>query len=299
MTDRSTSRAVPLAAVGLVAAVVGALLLARTPDRSGPAAVVVDMDWNLADDSLLGFVEIPAGPFVMGSDPERDPLAYENERWSRTAAQGEMELPTFYIGRFEVTVAQFEAFLASSTHRPLGAPGLDRPPDHPVTGVSWPDALAYAEWLQGQLATSEETPAPVRQRLENGWKVTLPTEVQWEKAARGSDGRVFPWGDAPRPDRANLRGQGTLPVGSFPCPECPYPVSDMSGNVWEWTRSPLQPYPYSESDDAATITADALWVMRGGAFNDSEQNARTATRGGADPGARRPFLGFRVVLTPE
>jgi formylglycine-generating enzyme required for sulfatase activity len=71
----------------------------------------------------------------------------------------------------------------------------------------------------------------------------------------------------------------------------------MSGNVWEWTRSPYQPYPYDESDDREGLDAEALWVMRGGAFNDGPQNVRAAVRGGADPGARRPFIGFRVVLT--
>jgi formylglycine-generating enzyme required for sulfatase activity len=71
----------------------------------------------------------------------------------------------------------------------------------------------------------------------------------------------------------------------------------MSGNVWEYTRSPYQLYPYDESDDAENLEADALWVMRGGAFGDSEQNVRAAVRGGADPGVRREFIGFRLALT--
>jgi formylglycine-generating enzyme required for sulfatase activity len=71
----------------------------------------------------------------------------------------------------------------------------------------------------------------------------------------------------------------------------------MSGNVWEWTRSPYQPYPFDPGDDGGTVQSDALWVMRGGAFNDTEQMARATTRGGADPGVRRPFIGFRIVLT--
>jgi formylglycine-generating enzyme required for sulfatase activity len=71
----------------------------------------------------------------------------------------------------------------------------------------------------------------------------------------------------------------------------------MSGNVWEWTRSPYQSYPYDSSDDSSTAATEALWVMRGGSFNDTEQSIRAATRGAADPGARRPFIGFRIVLT--
>jgi formylglycine-generating enzyme required for sulfatase activity len=72
---------------------------------------------------------------------------------------------------------------------------------------------------------------------------------------------------------------------------------DMSGNVWELTRSPYQPYPYDPTDDRKNLDADALWVMRGGSFGDPERNVRAAIRGGADPGARRPFIGFRVVIS--
>ena len=71
----------------------------------------------------------------------------------------------------------------------------------------------------------------------------------------------------------------------------------MAGNVWEWTLSPYQPYPYDESNDRVVTADDALWVMRGGSFMDDAQNIRAANRGGADPGARRPFIGFRVVLS--
>jgi formylglycine-generating enzyme required for sulfatase activity len=72
----------------------------------------------------------------------------------------------------------------------------------------------------------------------------------------------------------------------------------MSGNVWEWTRSPYRPYPYTEAGRAEDPAADALWVMRGGSFADPPRNIRTAVRGGADPGVRRPFIGFRIALTP-
>ena len=71
----------------------------------------------------------------------------------------------------------------------------------------------------------------------------------------------------------------------------------MSGNVWEWTGSPYQPYPYDETDDRESLETDALWVMRGGGFGDTEQNVRSAVRGGADPGVRRDFIGFRVVIS--
>ncbi len=263
----------------------------------GAAAFRADA-WLLSDDSLLGFVEVPAGPFDMGSDPAADPLAFDVERWSEAEPVGTVHLPAFLIGRFEVTTGQYRVFVAA-TGRAADPQALARPPHHPVTAVTWPDALAYARWLDAELRGWPETPAPLALQLAQGWRVTLPTEAQWEKAARTEDGRRYPWGDEPRPDRANFGGAATVPVGSIPCPECAYGLADMSGNVWEWTRSPYQPYPYDESDDVLTVAEDALWVMRGGSFADGEQNVRGAVRGGADPGARRPFIGFRLVISPD
>ena len=252
--------------------------------------------WYLPNDALLGFVEIPAGSFLMGSDPAVDPGAYENERWSPGELQGRVELARYYIGRLPVTVAQFRAFVGATGHL-ASLQAVSGPLDHPVADISWPDALAYARWLEAELRTSPNTPTALLRLLEGGARVTLPSEAEWEKAARGDDGRVFPWGDEPRRDRANFQGSGTSPVGSFSCPECPYPVRDMSGNVWERTRSPFQPYPWDPADTPHDLDADALWVMRGGSFSDASRNIRTSVRGGVDPGARRPFLGFRVVIT--
>jgi formylglycine-generating enzyme required for sulfatase activity len=242
------------------------------------------------------FVEIHSGPFIMGADPTRDSSAFDNERWSATGGHGTVDLPTFYISRHEVTVGQFEAFARGATWTidPRARAGT---PSHPVSFVSWPDALAYCRWLEATLKASNET-SPVGDRLRAGWRVSLPSEAQWEKAARGTDGRRYPWGSEPSRSRANYEGSGPTPVGQYPCPECPYGLADMSGNVWEWTRSPYQPYPYDETDDRANLDADALWVMRGGSFGDTARLVRTSARGAADPGARRPFIGFRVVVTP-
>jgi formylglycine-generating enzyme required for sulfatase activity len=252
--------------------------------------------WMLPADDLLGFIEIPAGAFVMGSDKATDPLAFDNERWSSSEARGTVDLATFFINRYEVTVAQFQAF-AAGTGKKVDPQALAGPPDHPVAFVSWPDALAYCRWLEGRLKASTATPLLLKERLDEGWRLTLPSEAEWEKAARGADARRYPWGNSVRRERANFGGKGTVAVGSIACPDCAYGLSDMSGNVWEWTRSPYQPYPYDPADDDSTVGSDALWVMRGGGFNDGEQMARTTTRGGADPGVRRPFIGFRVALT--
>jgi len=252
--------------------------------------------WFLPDEELIGFVEVPAGPFLMGSDPATDALAFENERWSEAKTQAVVDLPAFFIGRYEVTVAQFQAFVEATGFR-VDDQTLSGPPDHPVVAVSWPDALAYCRWLEATLRDWPQTPSQLSQLLRDGWRVSLPIEAEWEKAARGTDGRIYPWGNEPTRDRANYGGTTTTPVGSFDCPECPFGLFDMSGNVWEWTRSPYQPYPYDPDDDREGLDEDALWVMRGGHFGDTAQNIRAAIRGGADPGARRPFIGFRVVLS--
>jgi formylglycine-generating enzyme required for sulfatase activity len=254
--------------------------------------------WMLPADDLLGFVSVPAGPFKMGSDKSVDAMALDNERWSPTEAQGAVELSDFYIARYEVTIAQYQAFVAA-TRRGFQPQAFSAPANHPVTFVSWPDALAYCRWLEHEMKSSATLPATLKQKLDAGWHISLPSEAQWEKAGRGAGGHRYPWGAAPRADRANIGREGSVPVGSISCPECAYGLSDMSGNVWEWTRSPYQPYPYDPSDDSKTLGLDALWVIRGGGFNDSEQMARASARGAADPGARRPFIGFRLVISQD
>ena len=301
---------VPLAALGLVTAVWIALSNAGSLPQSplisddtvdgnpGEVPGFLAEAWQLPDDPLLGFVEIAAGSFLMGSDAVIDPMAFDIERWSSTNAQAVLELPTYYIGRFEVTVAQMRSFV-QATGYPIDGQALGGAPGHPATFISWPDALAYSRWLDEILRTSPDTPEVLSTLLEGGGQVTLPTEAEWEKAARGSDGRIYPWGSEPRPDRATYQARGTTAVGSHQCPECPFGLSDMAGNVWEWTRSPYQPYPYNPIDDFEDLENESLWVMRGGSFTDPAHFVRGANRGGADPGARRAFIGFRIAISPS
>ena len=301
---------VPLAALGLVTAVWIALSNAGSLPQSplisddtvngnpGEVPGFLAEAWQLPDDPLLGFVEIAAGSFLMGSDAVIDPMAFDIERWSSTNAQAVLELPTYYIGRFEVTVAQMRSFV-QATGYPIDGQALGGAPGHPATFISWPDALAYSRWLDEILRTSPDTPEVLSTLLEGGGQVTLPTEAEWEKAARGSDGRIYPWGSEPRPDRATYQARGTTAVGSHQCPECPFGLSDMAGNVWEWTRSPYQPYPYDPIDDIEDLENESLWVMRGGSFTDPAHFVRGANRGGADPGARRAFIGFRIAISPS
>lgn len=253
--------------------------------------------FGLPDDATAGFVAVPGGPFTMGSHPGIDPLAFDLEMWGNGRAQGEPDVPTFLIGRYEITRAQYRAFIAASGHPVVDPSAIRGGPALPVTHVAWTDAIAYTRWLDSALRASPATPDSVRALLEAGWRIDLPSEAQWEKAARGTDGRIYPWGNEFDPAYANVGSRGVVSVGDRECALCIHGLSDMAGNVWEWTRSPYQPYPFTDTDDAETVRADALWVMRGGSFGENEQHARAANRGGADPGARRPFIGFRVVLT--
>jgi formylglycine-generating enzyme required for sulfatase activity len=274
----------------------------RGPRRAGvPVAAVLAIATfvhhapGLANGALPEFVAIPGGPFTMGADPSQDAAAFDNERWSPTTGEGTVDVPTFYISRHEITVAQFSAFARATTWKadPRALAGV---PAHPVTYVSWPDALAYCRWLEANLKASNGTPPEIAERLRAGWRVTLPDEAQWEKAARGTDRRRYPWGAEPLRGKANFDAAGVAPVGQFPCPECAFGLADMSGNVWEWTRSPYQPYPFDPSDDRRTLDSDALWVIRGGHYGDNARLVRTSVRGAADPGARRPFIGFRAAV---
>jgi formylglycine-generating enzyme required for sulfatase activity len=260
------------------------------------ARTVSTIERSVDGASVPELVEIPGGPFMMGADTAHDPQAFENERWSSASGVGTVDVATFLMARHEVTVEQFSTF-ARAANWTVDPRALAGPRTHPVTFVSWPDALAYCRWLQVTLERAPQTSPRVRQLLRDGWRVSLPSEAEWEKAARGTDGRAYPWGAEPRRDRANYETRETTPVGRFACPECPYGLADMSGNVWEWTSSPYQPYPYDPSDDRANLAADALWVMRGGHFGDGARLVRTTTRGAADPGARRAFIGFRVALS--
>jgi formylglycine-generating enzyme required for sulfatase activity len=277
----------PVLAIGAALALASALALTGSLSAFAP----------LDPENVPAFVEVPGGPFTMGAGTDRDALAFENERWSPAAGEGTLDLPAFLIARTETTVGQFGAFVRAA-NRIVDPRALEAPADHPAAFVSWPEAVAYCRWLEATLRSEPGLPTLVAERLGSGWRVRLPTEAQWEKAARGTDGRRYPWGTEARRDRAHYAGAGAAAVGQFPCPECPHGLQDMSGNVWEWTSSPYQPYPYTTADDRANLQADALWVIRGGHFGDPARMVRTTVRGGAEPGARRAFIGFRVALVP-
>ena len=281
----------------------------RKGQQCGPSSAFSADKWCLLDDPMLGFVEISAGSFIMGTDPATRggvPAAnVADEVWpSAPTGQGTVDLPRFYIGRFEVTVAQFWEHLQSAEAEHTGR-GLLAERDHPMVDVSLHEALAYAKWLDQVLRRNG--PAPLKAILDNGLCVGLPSEAEWEKAARGVDGRIWPWGNTPKHPDGRLRaayrvedGRRTshpVRVGSFDCPECPYGLADMAGNVWEWTRSLWWPYPYVPTDGRESLTSGGPRVVRGGAFDSNPSLLRAASRltWGADrPGHR---LGLRVVVS--
>jgi len=241
------------------------------------------------------WIEIPSGTFLMGSG-ENDKDASDNER-----PQHIVDLPyTYYLARYPVTNGEFVRFVRESGYKSQAA-NIDRL-DHPVVNVSWRDVLAYCEWLQQNLQglrVLKESGG----RLGGGLKVRLPTESEWEKAARGNDGRIYPWGDEFDPNKCNSFGSGiggTTPVGKYSLQgDSPYGVTDMSGNVWEWCQSKYKPYPYQADDGREAIDeGEGDRVVRGGSFFNYQRYMCGACRGYYHPDLRIDYLGFRVVVSP-
>jgi formylglycine-generating enzyme required for sulfatase activity len=281
----------------------------------------------------MEFCLVPAGPFWMGEGKEQhlnEALAYD-----------------YWIARHPVTNVQFRVFVEAGGYRERrywtdagwgwqgrkdveGPPDLGEPwnlPNHPVVGVTWYEALAFSRWLterlqvpgyklqvwrNDQLETFNPSGRASGRSLEPGtFEARLPTEAEWEKAARGTDGRVYPWGDKPDPNRANYDETGigtTSAVGCFPGGASSYGVEDLSGNVWEWTRSlwgkgwekPEFRYPYDPGDGRENLAAapDVRRVLRGGAFYLNEWGVRCAVRLRNVPGGWLGYIGFRVVVSP-
>ena len=165
--------------------------------------------------------------------------------------------------------------------------------DHPVVNVSWRAAMAFCAWLNQTCAA----------QLPQGYVFRLPTEVEWEKAARGEFGAEWPWGNDFDPAKCNTyegKKGGTTPVGAHsPQGDSPYGCANMVGNVWEWTHSLYQPYPYKADDGRENPKSEAARVLRGGSFSDDPGLARCACRDGDDPLSWYLDLGFRVgVVSP-
>jgi formylglycine-generating enzyme required for sulfatase activity len=230
-------------------------------------------------------VLIPAGEFLMGSDPRVDKEAYDDEQ-----PQHALYLPDYYLARTPVTNAHYAAFVQATGHEQPRHWEGGKPPggkeDHPVVNVSWHDAVTYCRWL------AEVTGQPYR----------LPSEAEWEKGARGRDGRIWPWGNWSGAKRCNSEEGGkwnTTPVGAYPRGASPYGLLDMAGNVWEWTRSLFKDYPYDPEDGREDLEAEGLRVLRGGSFYDNERYARCAYRYRYHPNYFERIGGFRVCVVSQ
>lgn len=248
----------------------------------------------LAERFGMQFVEVAAGELIMGSVIEGGD---DDEHPQHT-----LFLNSYWIGLTEVTNAQYNRFVnVGGYNQPelwtengwswRQANNISGPkysdddrwnkPNQPVVGVSWFEAVAYTHWL------AKETGANIR----------LPTEAEWEKAARGSDGRTYPWGDQkPTTDLANFGTVGSAAiVGSYPQGISPYKALDMAGNVWEWTNSIYRDYPYRPDDGREALMYMGNRVGRGGSFGGG-RTIRCADRLSMVSDNRSIYVGFRVVF---
>ena len=217
------------------------------------------------------WLPVPAGVVTLGCAPEPADGRAPPQR---------LVLPGFWITRTPVTNAQYARWCAASgAAAPLhwcGAQPGAALHDHPATYVDWFAASAYAR----------------------GAGARLPSEPEWERAARGDDRRLYPWGDAPATARhANFGAQigATTPVGAYPQGRSPWGCCDMAGNVWEWTRSLARPYPYHSGDGREDAADPGPRVVRGGSYNHAPRDIRCGARDRLFPGACDVYIGMRLV----
>jgi formylglycine-generating enzyme required for sulfatase activity len=225
-------------------------------------------------------VTVPAGPFLMGSPEE---VGGADEHPQRT-----VHVKAFAIDQTEVTNARYLRFVKETGHKPPPNPyeegRLSATPmiaDLPVVQVTWHDAADYCQWAGKR----------------------LPTEAEWEKAARGTDGRIFPWGNGePTPQHTNFNreweGVGTLrPVGSFPAGRSPFDLDDMAGNAREWVQDWYDPEYYKAAPDRDPRGPEQgiLKVIRGGSWHHGSNDIRAAVRGKGGFALKTDGTGFRCA----
>ena len=248
---------------------------AKTPNPI-PAVKV-----NQVDGAAM--VLVPAGEFLMGTSPEQLaaclealPLGEDTRKFKDEMPQHKVFLDAYLIYKYEVTIAQYQKF-CQATHRSVPGVAEGATEADPMLNVSWEDAAAYAKWA----------------------KAALPTEAQWEKAARGTEGRVFPWGNDW--DAAKCVNKSRVkPVGSVPADTSPYGCLDMAGNAWEWCADWYDPayYKIAPPRNPTGPTRGTTRVLRGGSWSLSAPHRfRTAYRDNGFPATRNSFgTGFRCVV---
>jgi len=285
----------------LLTAVAGvSLAFFAAPSESAPAGKAAP---KVVNDGHGDYLYVPAGPFKMGDN--------FGDGMPRERPVHTVDLDAFYIGKYEITNAEWTAFRNSPDyddvslwpgHRVLpknqipywtqaqnhggGTPGTD---NYPVLGVNWDGATAYCNWLT----------------KITGKKYRLPTEAEWEKAARGTDGRRYPWGDGIDRSLANYVGAQAFdtvqPVGSYPGNASPYGAFDMAGNVLEWCQDwyDRDYYAVTPRRNPPGPASGAYRVVRGGSFFVEAAELRSAARSAAWPSFQgHRMIGFRPVREP-
>jgi formylglycine-generating enzyme required for sulfatase activity/predicted phosphodiesterase len=263
-------------------------------------------DPRISDDDQANRVLIRGGTFWMGAQRNaKTKPGYDNEADDDEAPVHRVTLSDFWIDRYPVTVQQFRRFVDAGSSgyldvgvwsgegwalrekaersQPSGWEEQIRHPNRPVVYVTWHEADAYCRWLAKR----------------TGQAVQLPTEAQWEYAARGEKGRKFPWDDAaPTDQHANFAmnvGHAT-PVGIYPLGATAEGVQDMAGNVWEWCRDWLGSYSAEAQADPVGPATGELRLLRGGGFDDVPGALRAASRLNGHPGGEYGGIGFRCVV---
>lgn len=251
-----------------------------------PTPVPTSSPRRLQTPVAFDWCHVPAGPFYMGSTPQQIEQIFE---LGQEGPQKLQYVDEYSITRTPITNAQFAQFTSTTGYtttaeksgseqtwqHPTG-PNSTAKMDHPVVCVSWHDALAFCDWAG----------------------VKLPSEVQWEKAARGDDARIYPWGDdVPNEEHCNFnRNVGTTTaVGKYPNGVSLYGCLDMAGNVWEWTSSLYKPYPYDANDGREDLEDSGTRMLRGGSCNVNDNYVRCAVRFYFDPTVDNYDIGFRVM----
>ena len=208
----------------------------------------------------MEFVRVPKGEFIMGYGDEKDP----NSLFTRYDKHI-VDIPyDYWMARYPVTNEQYNAH-AKVDGISHAVSNWEKKKDHPVASVNWDSAMGYCKWLNDLL----------KNEFPSNMILRLPTEAEWEKAARGTDGRERPWGNTFDENKCNSReGRkgGTTTVGLYsPHGDSPYGCADMAGNVWEWTRSEFKPYPYKVDDGRERENEPTIVrrVLRGGSWHDT------------------------------
>jgi len=230
----------------------------------------------------MEFMRVPAGKFLMGGSDRGENDEYEISQHTVDISHD------YWMAHYLVTNEQYNIYIKSKgINNPVHL--WERKKDHPVSGVEWIEALEYCQWLNSLL----------KAELPSGLVLRLPTEAEWEKAARGTDGWEYPWGNNFDKNRCNTyeggKG-GTTPVGFYsPLGDSPYGCADMAGNIWEWNHSLMKAYPYNIKDGREDEKVSGYRVLRGGSFDYDGMFARCAYRGDYDPPLNS--RGFRVVAS--